>query len=73
MEWTVAVGSTINRAHQHAAGACKKADTDGEELEEPGRSQARQALGRARDGLTTRKLSRTWRFGASTSVSANLR
>ncbi|WUT15950.1 IS5 family transposase [Streptomyces virginiae] len=54
VEWTVSVDSTVNRAHQHAAGARKKGAADGDELEDPGRSQARQALGRSRGGLTTK-------------------
>ncbi|MFE7795681.1 IS5 family transposase [Streptomyces sp. NPDC057460] len=54
VEWTVAVDSTINRAHQHAAGARKKGLQTGGELGDPGRSQARQALGRSRGGLTTK-------------------
>ncbi|WYB33149.1 IS5 family transposase [Streptomyces sp. SM1P] len=54
VEWTVAVDSTVNRAHQHAAGARGKGDVDGDELEDPGRSQACQALGRSRGGLTTK-------------------
>lgn len=54
VKWTVSVDSTVNRAHQHAAGAPQKGDPDGDELEDPGRSQARQALGRSRGGLTTK-------------------
>ncbi|MEU9085073.1 IS5 family transposase [Streptomyces sp. NPDC048357] len=54
VEWTVAVDSTINRAHQHAAGARKKGAADGDELEDPVGSQTRQALGRSRGGLTTK-------------------
>ncbi|MGP3637925.1 IS5 family transposase [Streptomyces sp. 24-1644] len=54
VEWTVSVDSTINRAQQHAAGARKKGPQTGDELEDPGRSQARQALGRSRGGLTTK-------------------
>ncbi|WP_221342560.1 IS5 family transposase [Streptomyces paradoxus] len=54
VEWTVAVDSTINRAHQHAAGARKRGQQAGDNLEDPGRSQARQALGRSRGGLTTK-------------------
>lgn len=38
-----------------ARGRCsQKGDADGDELEDPGRSQARQALGRSRSGLTTK-------------------
>ncbi|MGW7824805.1 IS5 family transposase [Streptomyces puniciscabiei] len=54
VEWTVSVDSTINRAHQHAAGARKKGPTTGDELEDPARSAAGQALGRSRGGLTTK-------------------
>ncbi|MEU8957970.1 IS5 family transposase [Streptomyces sp. NPDC048518] len=54
VEWTVAIDSTINRAHQHAAGAPKKGSQNGDEPEDPSRSQARQALGRSRGGLTTK-------------------
>ncbi|MEW2281853.1 IS5 family transposase [Streptomyces cyaneofuscatus] len=54
VEWTVSVDSTINRAHQHAVGARKRGDVNGDELEDPGRSQARQALGRSRGGPTTK-------------------
>nr|WP_206540777.1 IS5 family transposase [Nocardiopsis potens] len=53
VEWTVAVDSTVNRAHQHAAGA-RKGDAAGDELDDPGHSQARQALGRSRGGLSTK-------------------
>ncbi|MFJ5220474.1 IS5 family transposase [Streptomyces sp. NPDC088354] len=54
VQWTVSVDSTINRAHQHAAGALKKGNTDGDELADPQRSASRQALGRSRGGLTTK-------------------
>ncbi|WP_327368545.1 IS5 family transposase [Streptomyces sp. NBC_01217] len=54
IEWTVSVDSTINRAHQHAAGARKKGSPCGDKLEDPQRSAARQALGRSRGGLTTK-------------------
>ncbi|MER6727434.1 MULTISPECIES: IS5 family transposase [Streptomyces] len=54
LEWTVAVDSTGNRAHQHAAGARKRGTRNGDELEDPGRSQTRQALGRSLGGLTTK-------------------
>nr|WP_234338038.1 IS5 family transposase [Streptomyces sp. NRRL WC-3725] len=54
VEWTVSVDSTINRAHQHAAGARKKGRPNGDKLEDPERSAARQALGRSRGGLTTK-------------------
>ncbi|MEV7174176.1 IS5 family transposase [Streptomyces sp. NPDC093224] len=54
VEWTVAIDSTINRGHQHASGARKNGDADGDELEDPGRSQTPQALGRSRGGPTTK-------------------
>ncbi|MFE9443985.1 IS5 family transposase [Streptomyces sp. NPDC006602] len=54
VEWTVSVDSTVNRAHQHAAGARKKRSPDEDKLEDPQRSAARQALGRSRGGLTTK-------------------
>ncbi|XMN11297.1 IS5 family transposase [Streptomyces griseobrunneus] len=54
VQWTVSVDSTINRAHQHAVGARKKGPTAGDELENPGRASAGQALGRSRGGLTTK-------------------
>ncbi|MFD5205440.1 IS5 family transposase [Streptomyces anulatus] len=54
VEWTVAVDSTVNRANQHAAGARKRGTWTGTKLEDPGRSQACQALGRSRGGLTTK-------------------
>ncbi len=46
--WEVSVDSTINRAHQHAAGARK--DSPGRVVGEP----ADHALGRSRGGLTTK-------------------
>lgn len=45
LNWAVSVDSTIVRAHQHAAGACKKG---------PGRRAARPFIGRSRGGLTTK-------------------
>ncbi|MFE0874443.1 IS5 family transposase [Streptomyces smyrnaeus] len=54
VEWTVSVDSTVSRAHQHAAGARKKGAAAGDELEDPARAAARQALGRSRGGLTTK-------------------
>ncbi|MEW2313299.1 IS5 family transposase [Streptomyces sp. NPDC006864] len=54
VEWTVSVDSTINRAHQHAAGARKKGSPAKDKLEDPQRSAARQGLGRSRGGLTTK-------------------
>jgi hypothetical protein len=53
----VSVDSTVNRDHQHAAGARKKGEPGGDEtgeLEDPRRPAARQALGRSRGGLTTK-------------------
>ncbi|MCX4774675.1 IS5 family transposase [Streptomyces sp. NBC_01285] len=54
VEWTVSVDSTVNRAHQHAAGARKKGPPAGDEMEDPARAAADQALGRSRGGLTTK-------------------
>ncbi|QKV98507.1 IS5 family transposase [Streptomyces sp. NA02536] len=54
VEWTVSVDSTINRAHQHAAGARKKGPAARDELEDPACATAGQALGRSRGGLTTK-------------------
>ncbi|MFE5690546.1 IS5 family transposase [Streptomyces sp. NPDC056512] len=54
VEWTVSVDSTVNRAHQHAAGARKKGAPEGDELEDPASSADDQALGRSRGGLTTK-------------------
>ncbi|MFG2546456.1 IS5 family transposase [Streptomyces sp. NPDC048594] len=54
VEWTVSVDSTINRAHQHAAGARKKGALAQDELEDPPHSTLGQALGRSRGGLTTK-------------------
>ncbi|MGW5679831.1 IS5 family transposase [Streptomyces sp. NPDC003860] len=54
VEWTVSVDSTINRAHQHAAGARKKGPPAQDELEDPPHPAPGQALGRSRGGLTTK-------------------
>ncbi|MFD5194086.1 IS5 family transposase [Streptomyces sp. NPDC058357] len=54
VQWTVSVDSTVNRAHQHAAGAREMGNADADELDDPGRLQTRQALGRSRGGLTTK-------------------
>ncbi|MFJ3233639.1 IS5 family transposase [Streptomyces sp. NPDC086787] len=54
VEWTVSVDSTINRAHQHAAGARKKGALAQDELEDPLHPTLGQALGRSRGGLTTK-------------------
>ncbi|MGW4983856.1 IS5 family transposase [Streptomyces mirabilis] len=47
VSWTVAVDSTVCRAHQHAAGARKRGPAD---RSEPGD----HAIGRSRDGLSTK-------------------
>jgi transposase len=49
--WQVSVDSTINRAHQHAAGA--RRDPDGQ-VEPPGPEPADHGLGRSRGGFTTK-------------------
>ncbi|MFJ4859151.1 IS5 family transposase [Streptomyces sp. NPDC088730] len=54
VEWTVSVDSTINRAHQHAAGARKKGALAWDELEDSPHPTLGQALGRSRGGLTTK-------------------
>ncbi|WP_437113663.1 IS5 family transposase [Streptomyces roseoverticillatus] len=54
VDWTVSVDSTINQAHQHSAGARQRRAAEGDVLEDPGRWQTRQALGRSRGGLTTK-------------------
>lgn len=54
VEWTVPVDSTINRAHQHAAGARKKGALTQDELEDPPHPTLAQALGPSRGGLTTK-------------------
>ncbi|MFF8618301.1 IS5 family transposase [Streptomyces sp. NPDC015350] len=54
VEWTVSVDSTINRAHQRAAGARKKRVFAVDELDEPVLRARDQALGRSRGGLTTK-------------------
>jgi transposase len=53
VQWTVSVDSTINRAHQHAAGARKRGPC-GDEMENSPSSVADQALRRSRGGLTTK-------------------
>lgn len=50
----MSVDSTINRAHQHAAGARRKRGALGDELEDSACTTAGQALGRSRGGLTTK-------------------
>lgn len=49
--WDVSVDSTINRAHQHAAGARRDPS---EQKEPPGDEPADHALGRSRGGWTTK-------------------
>ncbi|MGA5124384.1 IS5 family transposase [Streptomyces pseudogriseolus] len=54
LEWTVSVDSTINRAHQHAAGARKRGLSAPDEPGDASHSMLGQALGRSRGGLTTK-------------------
>jgi transposase len=49
--WDVSVDSTINRAHQHAAGARRDPQ---QQKESPGPEPADHALGRSRGGWTTK-------------------
>jgi hypothetical protein len=49
--WDVSVDSTINRAHQHAAGARHRSH---DQVEPPGPEPADHALGRSRGGQTTK-------------------
>ncbi|MFC5947485.1 IS5 family transposase [Pseudonocardia lutea] len=51
IRWDVSVDSTINRAHQHAAGACRRPH---EQVEPPGDEPADHGLGRSRGGWTTK-------------------
>ncbi|MCX4774484.1 IS5 family transposase [Streptomyces sp. NBC_01285] len=51
VEWTVAVDQPRSSARGRRP---QKGDADGDELEDPGSSQTRQALGRSRGGLTTK-------------------
>jgi transposase len=51
IEWTVSVDSTINRAHQHAAGARRHPE---QQKQPPIGEPADHALGRSRGGLTTK-------------------
>jgi len=51
IEWVVSVDSTINRAHQHAAGARRHPDT---QVQPPVGEPADHALGRSRGGLSTK-------------------
>lgn len=49
--WQVSVDSTINRAHQHAAGARRRPEA---QVEPPGDEPGDHALGRSRGGLSTK-------------------
>ncbi|MDR7302760.1 transposase [Haloactinomyces albus] len=49
--WQVSVDSTVNRAHQHAAGARHRPDA---QVEPPGDEPGDLALGRSRGGLSTK-------------------
>jgi transposase len=51
IEWVVSVDSTVNRAHQHAAGARRHPD---QQKEPPVGEPADHALGRSRGGLSTK-------------------
>jgi transposase len=51
IEWVISVDSTINRAHQHAAGARRHPDT---QVQPPVGEPADHALGRSRGGLSTK-------------------
>jgi transposase len=51
IEWVVSVDSTINRAHQHAAGARRHPE---DQAEPPVGEPADHALGRSRGGLSTK-------------------
>ncbi len=51
IDWVVSVDSTINRAHQHAAGARRHPET---QVEPPVGEPADHALGRSRGGLSTK-------------------
>ena len=51
IEWVVSVDSTINRAHQHAAGARRHPET---QRTPPAGEPADHALGRSRGGLSTK-------------------
>ncbi|MFJ6038008.1 IS5 family transposase [Streptomyces ardesiacus] len=54
VQWTVAVDSTVNRAHQHAAGARKRGTRPGTNWMIRATRRRRQALGRSRGGLSTK-------------------
>ena len=51
IDWVVSVDSTINRAHQHAAGARRHPET---QVKPPVGEPANHALGRSRGGLSTK-------------------
>jgi transposase len=51
IRWDVSVDSTINRAHQHAAGARRQPDA---QVEPPGSEPADHGLGRSRGGWSTK-------------------
>ncbi|WP_100502329.1 IS5 family transposase, partial [Geodermatophilus chilensis] len=51
IDWVVSVDSTINRAHQHAAGARRRPE---DQVEPPVGEPADHALGRSRGGLSTK-------------------
>jgi transposase len=51
IDWVVSVDSTINRAHQHAAGARRHPET---QVEPPVGEPPDHALGRSRGGLSTK-------------------
>ena len=51
IDWVVSVDSTINRAHQHAAGARRQPET---QVEPPAGEPPDHALGRSRGGLSTK-------------------
>jgi transposase len=51
IDWTVSVDSTINRAHQHAAGARRHPE---DQRTPPAGEPADHALGRSRGGLSTK-------------------
>jgi transposase len=52
--WRVSVDSTINRAHQHAAGARHRPDQQVEPPGRPGEEPADHGLGKSRGGWTTK-------------------
>jgi transposase len=52
--WRVSVDSTINRAHQHAAGARHRPERQVEPPGQPGEEPADHGLGKSRGGWTTK-------------------